>query len=136
MPIRFVGIILLALVAAVGAGWMAGAAGRTVLERDLQRSAMRVEFADARALALDGRVSLFQSNFGDAIERFQLARTRIRRVQAQLREIGQAEQAGRLEIALSHLSDAQRAASMFDAVRAQAAADQAMQALLAAGAGS
>ena len=99
------------------------------MEIERGRAEMRAEFSEARALVLDGRLSLFQNNFGDAIQRFQGARDLIGRVQARLRQMGQVEQAGRLEIAISELSDAQRASSTFDTVRAQAAADRAVQAL-------
>jgi hypothetical protein len=57
-------------------------------------------------------------------------------VQTQLRVLGQAPQAERLEAVLSHLSDAQRATTMFDPDRAQAAADLALQARVSAGGGS
>lgn len=136
MSFKIVGIILVALVIAATGGWLAGASGRSVIEAERNRSELRAQFADARALVLDGRVSVFLSNFGDAIQRFQNARNRIGFVQRSLRETGQVEQAGRLEIALSHLADAQHAAAMFDATRAQFAAEQALGALQAAGGGS
>ena len=135
MSIKVIGIVLLAIVVAAGAGWFAGGSGRSVAERERDRSEMRAEFAEAKSLVLAARVSLYQSNFGDAIQQLQGARTLIGRVQARLREMGQTEQAGRLEIALSSLSDAQRLAATFDVTRAQAAADQAMQALQAAAGG-
>jgi hypothetical protein len=132
MSLRVVGVILIALVAAAGAGWLSGASGRSALERERDLFEMRAEFAEARALVLDARVSLFLSNFGDAIQRLQQARTFVTRLQTRLREMGQTDQAGRLEIANSNLADAQRLAATFDATRAQAAADQAMAALRAA----
>lgn len=136
MSFRIVGIVLLSLAVAATGGYLTGASGRSVLEAERNRSDMRARFSDARALVLDGRVSLFLSNFGDAIQRFQDARKNIAVVQTSLREMGQVEQAGRLEIALSHLSDAQQAAAMFDVTRAQFAAEQALGALRAAGGGS
>lgn len=136
MSFKIVGILLLSLVLAATGGWLAGASSRTSLELERDRSDLRAQFVDARALILDGRVSLFLSNSGDAIERFQNARHRIGVVQRRLREMGQVEQAGRLEIALSHLADAQHATAMFDAARAQFSAEQALGALRAAGGGS
>jgi hypothetical protein len=132
MSFKLILVILVALVVAALSGWFAGASGRSVMELERNRSEMRAEFSEARALVLDGRVNLYQSNFGNAIERFQNARNLIGRIQGQLREIGQVEQAGRLEIALSHLSDAQRASAAFDITKAHAAAEQAIQALGAA----
>ncbi len=136
MSFKIVGIFLLSLVLAATGGWLAGASSRTSMELERKRSELQAQFADARALILDGRVSLFLSNSGDAIERFQNARSRIGIVQRRLREMGQVEQAGRLEIALSHLADAQHATALFDSTRAQFSAEQALAALRAAGGGS
>ena len=97
---------------------------------------MRAEFSEARALVLEGRVSLFISNFGDAIQRFQQASQRIGAIQSRLRALGQVEQASRLQIAISSLGDAQRSAAAFDTTKAQAAADQALGALRAAAGGN
>jgi len=132
MSFKLILVILAALVVTALGGWFAGASGRSVIELERNRSEMRAEFSEARALVLDGRVNLYQANFGNSIERFQNARNLIGRVQVKLREIGQVEQAGRLEIALSHLSDAQRAAAAFDTAKSQMAAEQAAQALTAA----
>ena len=133
MSFRFVLIILLSLVVAAGAGWFAGASGRAAVELARDRMELRAEFAESRALILDARLSLIHSNFGDAVERFQRARTLIGRVQTRVREIGQVEQAGRLEIALSHLADAQRLSATFDVARADAAAEESLKALQSAG---
>jgi hypothetical protein len=132
MSIRVVGVILLALVVAAGLGWFAGSAGRSAVERHQAVIEMRADFSEARALVLEGRVSLYVSNFGDAIAQFQQASRRIAAVQSRLREIGQVEQAGRLEIAVSSLGEAQRLAATFDTTKAQASAEQALEALRAA----
>ena len=132
MSFKVILVILAALVASALGGWFAGASGRSAVEVESRRTAMRAQFSEARALVLDGRVNLYQTNFGNAIERFQQARNFIGRIQVELREMGQVEQSGRLEIALSHLSDAQRASAAFDTTAAQTAADQATQALAAA----
>lgn len=134
MSLKAVIAALLALVLAVAVGWLAGASGRAALEQSRTRTEMRAEFADARAEVLRARVSLFESNFGNAIEACQNARNRIAQIQAQLRELGQPDQAGRLEVAVAHLSDAQQFAAAFDA-RAQQAASEALDALEAAGGG-
>jgi hypothetical protein len=132
MSIRVIGIILLALVAAAGAGWFTGSSGRSVLEQERQSIEMRAEFSEARALVLEGRVSVFMSNFGDAIQRFRQASQRISGIQSRLRGMGQIERASRLQIAVSSLGDAERSAATFDTTKAQAAADQALGALRAA----
>ena len=131
MSIRVIGVILLALMAAAGVGWFTGSSGRSELERERARIELRAEFSEARALVLEGRVSLFISNFGDAIQRFQQAGQRIGPIQSRLRAMGQVEHASRLQIAISSLGDAQRSAAGFDTTKAQAAADQALGALRA-----
>ena len=136
MSIRVIGVIFLALVASAGAGWLTGSSGRSVLERERAAIESRAEFSEARALILEGRVSLFISNFGDAIQRFQQAGQRIGAIQSRLRAIGQVEQASRLQIAISSLGDAQRSAAGFDTTKAQASADQALGALRAASGGN
>jgi hypothetical protein len=132
MSIRVIGAVLLALVAAAGVGWLTGASGRSAAERERGAIEMRADFSEARALLLEGRVSLFMSNFGDAIQKFQQAGQRIGGIQGRLRALGQVEQASRLQIAITSLADAQRAATAFDTTKAQASADQAIGALRAA----
>ena len=132
MSLRIIGVILLALVAAAGAGWLTGSSGRSALEQDRAAIEMRAEFSEARALMLEGRVSLFLSNFGDAIQRFQEAGQRIGAIQSRLRSVGQVERASRLQIAISSLGDSQRSAATFDTTKAQASVEQALGALRAA----
>jgi hypothetical protein len=132
MSIRVIGVILLAFVVAAFGGWFVGSAGRSAVEREQAVTTMRAQFAEARALVLEGRVSLYLSNFGAAIGQFQEANKRIASIQSRLREMGQVEQAGRLAVAASSLGDAQRLAATFDTTKAQAAAEQALEALRAA----
>ena len=121
-----------ALVVTFGVGWFTGASGRTAAEMTQQQSDLRSALTEARALVLEGRVSLFQINFGDASRQFDQARTTVERLQTRLRELGQADRAGRLQIVLAHLSDAQRLAVALDH-GAQGAADEALKALKSIG---
>ncbi len=73
-------------------------------------------------------MSLFLVNFGDASKRFEEARGLVEKAQTRLRETGQAERAGRLEIVLTHLRDAQRRAASLDSA-AQGAAAEALRGL-------
>ena len=129
---RTFGIIAAIVLGAALAGWMYGASGRSDAEQARRAAVQRADLNEARALVLEGNVALFQSNFGDATKRFDVARAAIERMQAALRETGQAERAGRLEIVLSHLRDAQRLAVALDA-NARNAADAALQALASIG---
>jgi hypothetical protein len=113
------------VVAALG-GWMIGASGTSAREQEKVAAEQRADTTQARALLLEGRVSLFLSNFGDASQKFEAAIVVLERIQTQLRETAQAERAGRLQIAIAHVRDAQRLAASFDA-SAHAAADEALK---------
>jgi hypothetical protein len=126
MTLKVVGWSALALVVVFGAGWMVGASGRAALEQDRRDALGRAEFAEARAWALAGRVSLFQSNFGQASQAFESARTVLARTQTRLRQLGDAAHAGQLEVALVQLGEAQRLAMALDG-NAQGAAEQAVR---------
>jgi hypothetical protein len=129
---RTIGIVAAIVLGAAVAGWMYGASGRSEVEQARRAAVQRADLNEARALVLEGNVALFQSNFGDATKRFDAARVVVERIQAALRETGQAERAGRLEVALSHLRDAQRLAVSLDA-NARNAADAALQAMASIG---
>ncbi len=124
---------MLALLVAVGAGWVWGASGKSGVDQERRRLEQRADYHEAQALILGGRVSLFLVNFGDAGKQFENARITLEHLQTKLREVGQAERAGRVEIVLSHVKDAQRLSAQLDA-SAQNAADAALQALKAVGA--
>jgi hypothetical protein len=109
-------------------GWMIGASGTSAREQEKIAAEQRADTTQARALILDGRVSLFLSNFGDASQKFEAAIVVLERIQTQLRETAQAERAGRLQIAIAHVRDAQRLAASFDA-SAHGAADEALKAI-------
>lgn len=131
MTLKRVGWIALVLVVVFGAGFLTGSSGRSAADQQRRQFEERADVAEARARVLDGRVSLFLVNFGDASRRFEEARGIVERLQGRLREVGEAERAGRLEIALSHLKDAQRLAASLDAA-AQNAAVEALKAIDAA----
>jgi len=122
-----------ALAVAFGVGWVTGASGRSEVEQARRSLEERADLAEARALVLDGRVSLFLVNFGDASRRFVEARGVLERAQRRLREVGQAERAGRVEVALSHLRDAERLTAALDQTGAQNASAEALRAIASLG---
>lgn len=132
MTAKLIGWLALALVVAFGGGWLLGASGKGAVEQQRRALEERADLAEARAAMLDGRVSLFLVNFGDASRRFSAARAVVERVQIQFRETGRAEAAGQLEVVIAHLKDAERLSLSLDA-SAQNAADQALQALATVG---
>lgn len=122
-------VVAIALTAAL-AGWLYGASGRSEVEQARRQAVQLANLHQARALLFEGQLAVVQLNFGDAATHFADARVPIERMQTALRETGQAERAGRLEVALSHLRDAQRLAAGLDA-NARLAAEQALKALAA-----
>jgi hypothetical protein len=128
VTLKLVGWGTLALAVVFGAGWFVGASGRAALEQDRREATALAEFATARAFVLEGRVNLFQSNFGEASRAFDAARGVVERTQARLRQLGDAGRAGQLEVALAQLRDAQQLSLALKG-EAQAAADQALRAI-------
>lgn len=128
MNLKIVGWVTLAFLAVFAGGWFVGASGRSTLVEGRRTAEEQARFAEARALAFEGRVSLFLVNFGDASTRFQEAHTVVETIQTGLRETGQPERAGRLEIVLAQLREAQRLSAALDQ-SAQGAATAAIRAL-------
>lgn len=126
MSVKTIAIIAAVVGLAGLTGWMIGASGRSAEVQSKLAAEQRADMTEVRALLVEGRVSLFLSNFGDASQKFEAAITGLERIQLQLREAAQAERAGRLEIAIAHARDAQRLAASFDA-SAHAAAEEALK---------
>jgi hypothetical protein len=121
--------VAITILGAFGLGWVIGASGRSELELGKRTAVERADMLEVRATVLQGRVALFQMNFGEASQRFGDAVTTLDRLQRELREQGLGERAGRVEVALGHLREAQRLALALD----QNANNQAGEALKALG---
>jgi hypothetical protein len=130
MTLRTVAAAAMALALAVLAGWLWGASGKAAVALERRAVAERADLAEARADLLDARLSLLGSNFGDAAKSLDQSRRILTDVQVRLREIGQAERAGRVEIVLARLRDAERMAAALDRA-ADATAAEAVVALAA-----
>lgn len=114
MTLRTVGGVALGVFLAFGSGWCVGASGRTSLALDLAQAGLRADVAEVRASALDARVSLSQSNFGDARRALQRASVIAERVQLRLRDVGQADRASGVQTAIAHLAEADRLSGALD----------------------
>lgn len=123
MTLKTLGVVAGCAVLAFGTGWCTGASNRTSLALDLAQTALRADVAEVRASVLDARLSLTQSNFGDARRALQRASHYAEQVQARLSEVGQADRAGSLQVVLAHLADADRLSAALDAGAANAAAE-------------
>jgi hypothetical protein len=111
---RLYGGIALAIFVAFGVGWLSGRSGRSDLQTAARVATERADIAEARSFVLDGRVNLFQMNFGEAAKRFGEAQTTVQRAQTGLREAGQADRATTLDAAIAALREAQRLALALD----------------------
>jgi hypothetical protein len=131
MSIRLIAGALVALLVSFGVGWMFGASGRSEVQQSASGYRLRAQAAEAEALLLAARISLFETNFGDARQRLRGAADRLAEAQRDLREAGEAERAGRLEVVLAQTREADRLAGEFSP-GAQAAVQTAIDALDAA----
>ena len=128
MKMKSAGLVALALVVALGAGWVIGASGKATVERGRLRVEMQLHFETARSGVLNGRLGLVGNDYARASASFSAAVTELETLQRMLRELSQAELAGRIEIVVAHVKTARDAAAAQNA-NAWGAADAALQAL-------
>ena len=121
-------ILLGALIVIVGIGYAWGASGRTALQQVADESRRGLDRAEARGAILEGRVALYNNNFGDASRQFEQAKDALRRLKDRYQEAGERDAASGVDAALRHVEEAQRLSAKLDA-SAQNAAGQAMEAL-------
>ena len=105
--IKLVARIGIALAAALVAGWIWGATGRSAMARRLQTSELRDELLGARGAVLDARVAIYAVNFGEASRHLEAARTAVRSASARLDEIGRHDDSKHLTLALTRIDQAQ-----------------------------
>ncbi len=120
--------VALALIVVLAGGWIWGASGKAAVERDRARMAQQMHFERARASVLDGRLTLVGNDYARAGALFGAAVTELETLQRLLRELSQAELAGRIEIVVAHVKTARTAAESQNA-NAWSSADAALQAL-------
>ncbi len=89
---------------------------------------MQLHFETARSGVLDGRLTLVGNDYARAGASFAAAVTELETLQRMLRELSQAELAGRIEIVVANVKSAREAAAAQNA-NAWSAADAALQAL-------
>ncbi len=128
MTTKSAGFVALALIVALAAGWVWGASGKAAVQHERVRVDGQLHFEKARAHVLDGRLRLVGNDYQGAGASFVAAVTELETLQRMLRELSQAELAGRIEIVLSHVKGARDAAASQNA-NAWGAADAALQAL-------
>jgi hypothetical protein len=102
------------VIVVLGLGYAWGTSGRGTMQAALDEARQRLDIADARALVLDARVSLYNNNFGDASRRFEEAKDPIRRIRQRFVDAGSTDAVRSISAALEHLEEAQRLAGKLD----------------------
>jgi hypothetical protein len=134
--IKLVLAALLAVVIALGAGWIWGRSGISELReradsaevrlRECTDSAeLRLTLSEALAATRAGRIELFTVNFGSASGEFERAKTALRRALQPLQANNRTEAAAQVTSALRLLEEAQQFANKLDQTANARAADAA-----------
>ncbi len=121
---RILGISV-ALLVALGVGWVWGASGRSDISRALQLAELRDGLLEGRAAVLDARLDVYSVNFGEASRHLEMARSALRAADARLNDLGRQEDATQLKIALTRIDEAQRMAGRLNQDANSLAADAA-----------
>jgi hypothetical protein len=126
-------IALLALLVALGGGWLWGSLGRWEQERARERAQLQADLLVARSLLLDARLELYSVNFGNASRHLEQGRQVLRRASEQLAARDAGGETKTLELALLKIDEAQSLAGKLDPAANSRAAEaaQAVAALLA-----
>ncbi len=124
--------VLVALVVALGIGYVWGASGKGALTSALDDMKQQVDVAEARGHLLDARVSLYNVNFGDASRQFEEASAPLRRVQDRYQSEGKKAAAETIAAAIERVAEGQRLAAKLDQT-SNAKAAEALAAIKLAG---
>jgi hypothetical protein len=114
-----------ALLVALGAGWVWGASGRSEVTRALRNAELRDGLLEGRAAVLDARLAIYSVNFGEASRHLEAARSALRATDARLNALGRQAESKQLAIALTKIDEAQRMAGLLNQDANALAADAA-----------
>src|SRR6058998_3088234 len=117
--------VFIALIVALGLGFGWGASGRRELRTALDDARQQLDPAEARGQILEGRVSLYNNNFGDASRHFEDAKAPLRRIKTRYQDAGKRDAASDIDVAIARVEDAQRLTAKLD----PSANNKAMEAL-------
>jgi hypothetical protein len=121
----------IALLVVFGVGFGYGRSGRGELESTVSDVKQQLDLAEARGEILDGRVSLYNNNFGDASRHFESAKAPLQRVKQRYQDDSKREAATSIDSATALIDEAQRMAGKLDPA-ANNKAGQALEAIKAA----
>jgi hypothetical protein len=96
-----------ALLVALGAGWVWGAWGSSDTNRALRIAELRDGLLEGRAAVLDARLDIYSVNFGEASRHLEAARSAVRAAEARLNSLGHQADTKPLELA-AKIDEAQR----------------------------
>jgi hypothetical protein len=126
----FLGVVI-ALLVCFGIGFFYGRSGRSELEGTVSDVKQQLDLAEARGEILDGRVSLYNNNFGDASRHFETAKAPLQRMKQRYQDDSKREAAANIDTATALIDEAQRMAGKLDPA-ANTKAGQALDAIKAA----
>lgn len=126
----FLGVVI-ALIVCFGLGFGYGTSGRGELQSTVEDVKQQLDLAEARGEILDGRVSLYNNNFGDASRHFETAKTPLLRVKQRYQNESKREAAASIDTATALVDEAQRLSGKLDPA-ANNKAGQALDAIKAA----
>src|SRR5947207_4750388 len=106
--------VFVALIVCLGAGFVWGTSGRGALQTTLDDVKLQLDLAEARGEILEGRVSLYNNNFGDASRHFENAKSPLRRLKERYQNEGKRDAAAGIDAAAGSVDEAQRLASEAD----------------------
>jgi len=117
--------VFIALIVCLGLGFGWGASGRSEVRTALDDAKQQLDLAEARGQILEGRVSLYNNNFGDASRHFEDAKAPLRRLKARYQDAGTRDAASGIDAAIGKVEEAQRLTGKLD----PSANNKAMEAL-------
>jgi len=117
-------VVAVVLVALLG-GFLWGAAGKSTIDRALQRSELRNELLEAHGSVLRARVDLYNTNFGEASRHLEEARGAAGRAAQRLEGLQRPDEIKQLQSALGSIDEAQRLSGKLDLTASARAADAA-----------
>ena len=106
--------VFVALIVCFGLGFGWGAAGRGEDRTALDNAKQQLDLAEARGHILEGRVSLYNNNFGDASRHLEDAKAPLRRLRARYQDAGARDAASGIDAAIGGVEEAQRLAGKLD----------------------
>lgn len=102
------------LILSYAAVWMLAASGRSEAERQAEEYVMLLQIQTGAASVLEGRISLYNVNFGDASRHFERAKPMFEQARDRLNATNRQADAGVLDRVIALVNEAQRMTGALD----------------------